>query len=1360
MKAASEKPAKPTASAKSANPAPERTPAPTPTPTPTPEEAPVPTPAGRGLTPRSLQRLQGAAGNAAVSRLVAQRYAAPLKPPPSQAPGMRRVNADIAAKKQKLARHKAATAESRSAQGAAKAPPDDKQAQGKAANAEKMNAAEPGEFDKAAFIAAVNDAIDAQAPKNLDEADKFADSGKADEIKGAVDGKVTEGKESSAQDIETTTTAAPDTSQAKEKQVTPMTPDQPPANPGAPDAADAVPQQQPPEVTDFSEGPRRTDQQMAEADVTEEQLARSNEPQFTEALGEKRKAEQHSATAPGQARVAEKQQLATAKAGAAAAGATAMAALTAKRGAAGREVDGGKGETKSKDEQRREEVTAKLQRVFDATQRDVKEILDGLDGKVDQRFEEGEKKARDAFNTDQKRRMKEYKDKRYGGFFGPAKWAKDKLMGMPEEANQLFQESRKLYVRLMQGVISSIADMIGRELGRAKARITRGRTDLKAEVDKLPADLRQFGEEAAQDFAAEFDDLEAEVNDKSQELVQSLAQKYTQALNAVDEEIKKLQEANKGLVQKAVDAVVSVVQTIKELKDLLMGVLAKAASAITKIIKDPIGFLGNLVRSVGAGLQQFVSNIATHLQSGLVSWLLGTSVKAGIEIPARFDLKGIIQIIASLLGLTWANIRARITRKGVPDQAMTEVEQSVPVAKALATEGPAGATKEIQAEVGDVKSTILEELKSYLIPTVIVAGITWILSLLNPASAFIRAVKAIIDIVTFIVTQGAQIVEFVNAVLDAVIAIANGGSAGVPKTIETALAASIPLLIGLLASLLGIGSLANKIRQAFQKASRPVNRAIDKIVDFIARKGRGLRQKLKNKVRGGDDSPAGKQQRLDRAMAAAVGAMARFRGRPVGRTVLHPLLAGIRRRYGLKELTPVPDGRHWSVRGRINPAKQRQTEAPVASQDEGQDAQGPGKEQTEFIEEIPVALPPYGLELSEKISERWWADQLGPTGAWDSAGVLSGFAADAEARLKTDKTKQSLKGYFDPKRNGNVTRREGPKALGFKQYALHALDPQPKHSVRDAFYEDIGKAAEELLKNGAKDEVKKGELKDKLAKLNFQTNTQYGRFSSLPVARREVDQQLKDAAGGRVVEFLRDMAERAESKEMTIGRLRELWNEKGPGENPHVKWLKAEFRGAGGLHEWIPTNQMMKILDTAIGQGSTKVAVGWIELQDKLRSFTTDVIWEIRVGEEMTEVESHDMDAHVGAFMSYEGNPVYNGRDQKWHQPLRDYFDNFIKGRPNGTPLEYLAVLRGLLESGKLMWRGGNAGDFTERQMNLPVKAIYKSIHVSADRTEAKQRVEPLTVRDLIDEQQAAYARVLRNFLEAEEYIEKWNKSA
>ncbi|MFD8009283.1 hypothetical protein [Streptomyces sp. NPDC058955] len=798
-----------------------------------------------GLSPHSVQRLQGAVGNAAVARLVAQRYTAPVKTPPSAAPGFRRVGADVAAKKRTMAAHPPAAAESKAAQDAAVAPPDDKEAQGKTANAEKMNAAKPGEFDKAAFVAAVDKAIEAQAPKNLDEADKFSKSGKADKVKEEVDGKVGEGKDTSAKDIETTTKAPPDTSAAKDKPVTPLTPDRPPADPGAPSATDAIPEKQPPAVTDFSQGPAENDKAMADAEVTEEQLAKGNEPEFDEALKAKKTAETDSAKAPGKAHTAEDQRLATAKAGAAAAGAQAMNTLTATRAAAGKAVDGGKGETKSKDEQKRAEVTAKLQKVFDATKKDVEATLTGLDQKVDAAFTTGEKAARDAFTADHKARMKKYKDKRYGGFLGKGRWLKDKFAGMPQEANDLYQESRKLYVARMRTVISSVADLIGAELGRAKSRIAQGRADLKAEVDKLPADLKAFGEEAQQDFAGKFEDLEASVDEKSQQLVQDLANKYTAALNAVDEEIKKLQEANKGLIDKAKDAIVGVIKTINELKNLLLGILAKAASAIMKIIKDPIGFLGNLVKAVGAGLNLFLTNIGEHLKKGLVAWLLGTATKAGLELPQKFDLKGIIQLIASLLGLTWDNIRSRITRKGVPEEALGAVETSVPVAKKLATEGPAGAFEEIKAETGDLKPTILSKLTEYLVPTVIIAGITWIVSLLNPASAFVRAVKGIIDIVTFVVNQGAQIADFVNAVLDAVIEIANGGAAGVPKMVETALAASIPLLIGFLAALLGIGGLANKVKSVFQAVSRPVNRAIDKIVDFIAKKGKALWQKSK-----------------------------------------------------------------------------------------------------------------------------------------------------------------------------------------------------------------------------------------------------------------------------------------------------------------------------------------------------------------------------------------------------------------------------------------------------------------------------------------------------------------------------------
>ncbi|MEV6453333.1 hypothetical protein AB0M75_18775 [Streptomyces anulatus] len=883
---------------------------------------PAPSPPDR----RSIQRLQRLAGNGAVSRLVAQRYTAPVKTPPAQSARFRTMKADVAGKKTRLAAHAPAAAESKASQDAAVAPPDDKEAQGKAANAEKMNAAKPGEFDKKAFIDAVNKAIDSQAPKNLDEADKFAKSGKADQVKAEVDGKVTDGKESSAKDIDTATKAPPDTSAAKDKDVTPLTPDAAPGNPGAPSATDAVPEKQPAAVTDFSEGPAGNDQAMADAEVTEEQLAKGNEPEFNEALSAKKTSEADAAKAPAKGKAAEDQQLSTAKQNAAASGAQAMAGLTSTRAAAGKQVDGGKNDTKSKDEKKRAEVTAKLQKVYDGTKKDVEDTLSGLDKKVDSAFTSGEKSARDAFTADHKSRMKKYKDKRYSGLMGKGRWIKDKFAGLPKAANDLYQESRKLYVSKMQTVISSVADIIGAELGKAKARIAKGRTELKAEVDKLPADLKQFGEEAAKDFAGKFDDLEATVNEKSEQLVQDLAQKYTAALNKIDEEIKKLQEANKGLIDKAKDAIVGAIKTINELKNLLLGILAKAASAIMKIIKDPIGFLGNLVKAVGAGLNLFITNIADHLKTGVVSWLLGTAVKAGLDLPAKFDLKGIIQLIGSMLGLTWDNIRTRVTRKGVPDEAMSAVETSVPVAKNLAAEGPAGAVKEIQAEAGDLKATILGKLTTYLIPTVLIAGITWIISLLNPASAFVRAVKGIIDIVTFIVTQGAQIADFVNAVLDAVIAIANGGQAGVPKLIEAALASSVPLLIGFLAALLGIGGLANKVKSVFQSVSRPVTRAIDKIVDFIAKKGKALWEKRKGKGNDkgnpdGSESVSEKRKLLDAAVESAQGSFSPFAGFSMPQKAAESLIEKVRPLHPKVKLSITSTFGKWRIIGKINPRK-------------------------------------------------------------------------------------------------------------------------------------------------------------------------------------------------------------------------------------------------------------------------------------------------------------------------------------------------------------------------------------------------------------------------------------------------------
>ena len=57
-----------------------------------------------------------------------------------------------------------------------------------------MDAQEPQPFDRAAFKAALLQKIADTAPKTLEEADEFKDSGKLDAVKGEMTSKVGEGK--------------------------------------------------------------------------------------------------------------------------------------------------------------------------------------------------------------------------------------------------------------------------------------------------------------------------------------------------------------------------------------------------------------------------------------------------------------------------------------------------------------------------------------------------------------------------------------------------------------------------------------------------------------------------------------------------------------------------------------------------------------------------------------------------------------------------------------------------------------------------------------------------------------------------------------------------------------------------------------------------------------------------------------------------------------------------------------------------------------------------------------------------------------------------------------------------------------
>ena len=748
---------------------------------------------------------------------------------PEADPAFTAVTGKVKATGREKRAHPPATAKAKEAQDAAVPPSGDVGSQAKAAKADSMDAQRPGSFDKKAFIAAVTAAIEAKSPKTLKEADNYKSSGKAGEVKGEVKGLVSQGKEGQAADIKAATDAPPDQSKAVPKPVTPMGPE-PPGQAVPIPATGAVPKPAPAEQLNLAAGKHEVNSEMADAEVTETQLAESNEPEFEQGLADKKAAAAHADTAPGEFRQQEAQVIAQGKADATAETAAGVAGMQSSKGAALAKLVADKGKAKTKDEAKRAEVTTKIEQIFNATEADVKKILDGIDPKVEKEFNEGEAAAR-----------LDVRELRVGEDVGvqegslrrlarTLRWARDKIRGMPDKVNEFYVAGRELYLKQMNKTISAVADIVGKDLTAAKVRIATGRTEIATYVKSLPKDLKKVGSEASKEIGDRFEQLESDVDAKQEALVDTLATKYVEARKGLDERIEELQAENRGLIDKAIGAIKAIINTIRELAAMLKNVLARVAGVVGDIIKHPVRFLSNLIDGVKGGILKFKDDFLGHLRRGLMSWLFGALAEGGIELPKSFDIKGIIGFLASIFGLTWANIRNRIVKQ-IGEKAMGAVEQGVEIFKIISgPEGVGGLWEMLLEKLGDIKEMIFDKVKDFVQDRIITAGITWLIGLLNPAAAFIKACKLIYDVVMFFVNNASRIAKFVDTILDSVADIVRGNIGGVVNKINDVLGQMVPIIIGFLASVIGLGGIGAKVREIIQKLQKPVNQAVDFVI--------------------------------------------------------------------------------------------------------------------------------------------------------------------------------------------------------------------------------------------------------------------------------------------------------------------------------------------------------------------------------------------------------------------------------------------------------------------------------------------------------------------------------------------------
>jgi hypothetical protein len=295
------------------------------------------------------------------------------------------------------------------------------------------------------------------------------------------------------------------------------------------------------------------------------------------------------------------------------------------------------------------------------------------------------------------------------------------------------------------------------------------------------------------------------------------------------------------------------------LGDQVMAMLKKGADVFDKIVKDPIGFLGNLLKAVKAGFEGFMGNILEHLKNGLMGWLFGALAGAGLVLPKAFDLKGILSIVLQVLGLTYQNLRGKLVA-ALGDKTVGYIEKAVDFVKTLATEGLAGAWKMIVEWVGNLKDMVIGAVQDWVVTSIVKAAVTKLITMFNPVGAIIQGIITIYNTITFFIERAQQIAAVATSLFDSVGRIAAGDVAGAAAYVEQTMGKTVPVIISFLASLIGLGGIGNTIRGIIAKIQAPINKALDKAVGFITTKAKSIVAKVKGLFNKGEKPGAeGKQ---------------------------------------------------------------------------------------------------------------------------------------------------------------------------------------------------------------------------------------------------------------------------------------------------------------------------------------------------------------------------------------------------------------------------------------------------------------------------------------------------------------------
>jgi hypothetical protein len=338
-----------------------------------------------------------------------------------------------------------------------------------------------------------------------------------------------------------------------------------------------------------------------------------------------------------------------------------------------------------------------------------------------------------------------------------------------------------------------------------------------------------------------------------------------------------------------------------------MAYVKRAGAALKSILKNPLPFVGNLAKAAKAGFETFADNIGTHLKAGLIDWLTGSL--NGVYIPKALSLPELGKFVLSVLGITWPKIRAKIVKAMGPkgEAIMSGIENGVEkgyeIIVKLKNGGPVAIWEMIKEKLADLKDTVVSGIIGFVTDAIITKAVPKLVAMFIPGAGFISAIVSIYDIVMVIVAKMSKIAAVVAGFVNSIMQIAAGNIRSAAIMVSNALAGMLSLAISLLAGLVGLGKVTDKINGVVSKARGGVNKAIDAALAWVVKKAKDLFGKLFGKK---EDKRTEEEKRRDKLKAISE-AEKLLPKKGLNEKAMRNKLTAIKKRYKLSTLDLVVD---------------------------------------------------------------------------------------------------------------------------------------------------------------------------------------------------------------------------------------------------------------------------------------------------------------------------------------------------------------------------------------------------------------------------------------------------------------------